>query len=293
MKKIAVHIAHAAFLPERAATLERLRQQLAPQTDRVHVYRSEKREHASVWATRMYGAAAVEDADAAIFLNDDVEVSSYLVTAVEAMIEQRTSRMISLHTVHPLARGLAEAGQRWLSTYHVTGPGYVFRKGVARQVLDYYAAAPKGWTSKVNEDNVLIQFAFRHREPIWNSIPALVRHDVHVPSSLGYDDHPGRVSAVPWTDELFAGDVLGRPDYWASPVAFVETHWTPTETLLTTEIAVSLGMDPEMCWWCGERPFAIGSPKTGARMCVGCLYGAVGVVFNAAHEIAAAKGSRS
>lgn len=285
--KIAVHVAHAAFLPERKFTLERLLGQLDAQKCKPIVHRSETREHACVWATRMYTLAAASGADAEIYLNDDVEVAPCLIEAVREMISQSTSRMLSLHAVHPMAASLAQAGQRWLKTYHVTGPAYVFRKGVCREALAYYAETPKTWNQRVNEDNVLIQLAFRHREPIWNSIPALVVHDSSIPSSLGYDNHPGRVTPVPWRDPLFEGIDLRAG--WEAPaeVPYLETHWTSTRTLLAEEVCVNLGVDPQTCWWCLQRPAFMGSDKSGARLCAKCLHDATGTCLNMAMQAAA------
>jgi len=139
--RISIHIAHAEWMPERKDTLARLMAQLEPQGVRPHVHRSQNREHSSVWATRMYKAAAAGRCEADVFLNDDVEVSPHLVAAVRAQLQAPTSRIVSLHTVHPVARSLAESGLRWMRTYHVTGPAYYFRRGTAQQALDYLASA--------------------------------------------------------------------------------------------------------------------------------------------------------
>ena len=288
-KRVTVHVAHAEFLPERKETLARLMGQLEDQCRPV-VHRSTQREHASVWATRVYAACAAEDADAAIVLNDDVEVSGDLVGAVAAMLDAATSRMISLHPVHPMGRSLAEAGLRWFATYHLTGPGYVLRKGVAKELLAYYRETPKHWNTKNNEDNVAIQLAFRHREPIWNAMPALLVHDTTVPSSLGYDNHPSRVTTVPWTDAMFKKLDLRSWETWdpgKAEVPFLETHWTDHRTLVAHELCNDLGIPPEWCWWCLERPASFGSPKSGARMCPKCLHDTVGGVINTAMKGAA------
>ena len=288
--RVTVHIAHAAFLPERAATLDRLYSQLAPQMGKrkAVVHRSEEREHASVWARRVYAAVAAENADAAIVLNDDVEISDELVAAATVMLEQPTSRIISLHCVHPMARSLAESGQKWLRTYHVSGPAYIMRKGAAAEAQRYYDETPQRWNGAVNEDTVLIQMMFRHREPVWNSLPALVTHDTAVPSSLGYDNHAGRATAVAWHDrELWPESAtrdLSSPEFWRpeGEIPFLPTHWTPDETLLSHEIANDLGIGPTICWWCRKVPAAFGSPQSGARMCHVCLHATVGGVINAA-----------
>lgn len=295
--RISIHIAHAAWLPERKATLERLLAQLEPQGIVPFVYRSEEREHSSVWATRMYSTAAPGKCDADIFLNDDIEVSGQLVAAVRAQFQSETSRIVSLHTVHPIARSLAEAGERWMSTYHVTGPAYWFRRGVAAQVMRYYGECPKAWTSKANEDNVLISFMFRHREPVWNSLPGLVQHDTGVPSSLGYENHPNRTCCVPWNDKALYQSLpphaLVDPEWWhpRADVPFLDTHWTQTKTLISQEVCNDLGVPPEFCWWCLARPAAFGSPKSGARLCAKCLHDTMGGVINTAMERIQAAGT--
>ena len=293
--RIAVHIAHAAFLPERGASLARLIGQLRPQGVRPVVHRSETTEHASIWARRIYEAAAAENADGTIVLNDDVEVSPHLIEAVEGILDDKTSRMVSLHAVHPMCRSLAEAGRAWFATYHLTGPGYLLRRGAARELRDYYAAAPARWTSNVNEDNVAIQLAFRHREPIWNTIPALVLHDESLPSTLGYEKHPMRVTPVPWMDPLFDPKEIRDPRRWlvTDPVPFLETHWTKRETLLATEIAVSLGIDPSRCWWCLERQASFGAERSGARMCGRCVQDIVGHTINASSKDGSVQVQRS
>jgi len=288
--RITLHVAHAKFLPERAETLARLLGQLEAQGLRAVVHESVKREHASVWATRIYKAIAAEDPEMACILNDDVDVSPHLAAAMHAWVRMPTSRILSLHTVHPMARSLAEAGQRWLSTYHVTGPGYIFRKGVARQVLEYYARAPRQCVTAWNEDNILIQFMYKLREPVWNCIPALVVHDVTVPSSLGYENHPQRTASVPWTDALFKDANFSWTDQWNpgdKPVPYLETHWTPTSTLDTNEVAFTLGIDPMQCYWCLERLALFGSEKSGARICPKCIHEILGSLINAATRKAA------
>lgn len=284
--RISIHIAHAAWMPERKDTLARLLAQLEPQGVRPTVHRSEDREHSSVWAVRMYRAAAAAKCKADVFLNDDVEVSPHLVAAVRAQLQAPTSRIVSLHTVHPIARSLAEAGQRWMRTYHVTGPAYYFREGAAQQVLDYYADVPKAWSGKANEDNVMISFLFRHREPAWNAMPGLVQHDTGVPSSLGYENHPQRVCCVPWNDRALysGGEALGDPEFWRpdGEVPFLDTHWTQTGTLVRQEVCNDLGIAPEVCWWCLKRPAQFGSPTSGATMCNPCFHDTMGGILNAA-----------
>lgn len=293
--RVTVHVAHAAWLPERAQTLERLLDELAPQLGKrkAVVHRSEQREHSSVWATRVYAACEAERSRAQVVLNDDVKVSPDLLAAVEAMCEQPTSRFISLHTVHPMARSLAESGQRWLRAYHVTGPAYLLREGAAGEALQYYAETPKAWNTRVQEDNVLSQLAYRHREPVWQSIPALVTHDTSVPSSLGTAEHAGRMTQVAWDDADLWGD---QPKGWlrdaagwrtqAESIPVLPTQWGPVEALARQEACNALGIAPEICFWCAEKPAVFGSPKTGARICHQCFHATFTGVLNAALKVA-------
>ena len=292
MSRITIHVAHSQWAPERKATLERLMSQLEPQKARVTVHRSVQREHASVWATRMYAAAVAEDAEVTLFLNDDVEVSPDLVAAIDAQTAQSTSEIVSLHATHPIAPSLAEAGQRWFSTWHVTGPAYYFRRGTAKRALAYYKAAPKAWSGTFHEDNILINYCWRRMDPIWNSLPSLVTHDTTVPSSLGFDKHPGRCTEVQWSKPEFAGLDITKPDFWKSvgEVPFLDTSWTTTPTLMTTEIANMLGCGPEMCWFCLKVPFALGSVESGARICLQCHFNLLANVYkNAGQAIARAQ----
>lgn len=286
-KRVAVAIAHAAFLPERAKTLDRLCSQLDGQGAKFHISRSEKREHASVWAKRLwqYGAKCEEQgAEATVYLNDDVEISPNLIDAVDAMLTvPDISRMVSLHAVHPSARSLADAGQRFLATYHLTGPGYVFQRGQSAAMLHALESAPGAYRTTHNEDELCIFEAHRRREPIWNSLPGLVKHDTGVPSSLGYDNHPGRVCVVPWDAPEFEGHDVTYPGYWQEgglPL-FVPTHWTSEEALTMAEVDYTLGLGPYACWWCGKAKAQIRSEETGARLCLGCVQKHVNGVMGA------------
>jgi hypothetical protein len=80
---------------------------------------------------------------------------------------------------------------------------------MAETLLDYWSKLPWQWASTVNEDNVAIQWAYENNKPIYQTIPALVRHDTSVNSTLGYDHHDYRRPSVPWTDEP-----VTDPSYW-------------------------------------------------------------------------------
>jgi hypothetical protein len=236
--RVAIGIAHAAFLPERVESRRALLRVIpvVPGVP-VHVSMSTEREHARVWARRLWQWAAEVDAESTILLNDDVSVAPELVDAVIAMTDALPGEIISLHTQLPAARSLAEAGQRWLRSYWCSGPGYVLPRGVARRLVEWLDACPTALAEHWNEDGYCQMLAWSQRRPIWHCIPGLVQHDVSVPSTLGYDNDPLRTTCVPWTDPLFAGLDLRAPEMWRpdGPSTFVENPWMTTQQLVPLE----------------------------------------------------------
>lgn len=290
-RRLVVGIANATWDPRRKPALERLVEQLRAQGIEPHVSESHERETAYVWALRLWRWAAAQDADA-ILLNDDVEVCPVLLQAVDAILDVPTSGLVSLHITNPSARGVAHAGDRWLRTYHLTGPAYLVRRGTAPSLVRWWTETkPQEFVRTINEDNAAIYHAFRLREPIWNAIPALVTHDVTIPSTLNYEDHPQRRTPVPWSDPLFSRHDLTKgwePKGKDAP-AFVETSWMHTSALKTTEISLTLGLDPITCMFCGKRPMSFGSAITGIRMCFHCLRDATAGFMNSSADAAAEK----
>jgi hypothetical protein len=265
--KIAIGIAHAEFLWERRESLSRLLRAVPE----AHVSVSKEREHASVWAKRLWEWADAQDADATILLNDDITVHPELREIVAAMVTAVPGETISLHTSVPVAASLATAGQRWLRSYWLTGPGYVLPRGGARRLLDWSAAAPRNLVATSNEDAIGIHEAWSRQRPIWGSIPAFVEHDVSVPSTLGYDRHPLRKSGIPWTSPHFAGAPFTDPSYWkpAGEPALVPNPWMTHDAMARTERLVREGNS--LCVMCVARPGVVASPASDAMICLTCL----------------------
>ncbi len=225
---VAIVVAHAAFLPERRATLQRLRNQIGPGQ---YVSVSETREHASTWSRRLYNVGASTSADFVCLLNDDVEVCPDFVRVLEAMHSVRPNDALALHTTFPMARDLDRACQRWFRSFWITGPAYSFPMARLKRLQDYVARAPRWFTESRNEDNIAMQWLWSEQTPAWHPIPAVVKHDVTVPSSLGYDNHPLRQPTYTWEDTPSAE--LTTPSFWmpkGTPLLF-ECPWMPAEAL--------------------------------------------------------------
>ena len=238
--RVSIGIAHASWAPGRKETLQRLLGQLGGA--KVHVSVSEDREHARVWARRLWKWASTQDGPT-ILLNDDVEVSPDLVAAVEAMLQVLPGEIISLHSQLPVARSLAGANQRWLRSYWLSGPGYVLPSGTPKKLLEWMSATPDSILDSWNEDGYANLFSWGMRRPVWHSLPALVAHDVNVSSTLGYDNHKYRSTLVPWTDPLFRGAPLHKTAYWepSCPPVFVQNPWMSTQDLRTIDAQRDLG----------------------------------------------------
>ncbi len=228
MVKVAIVVAHAGFLHERQATLSRLRDQIGPGQ---YVAVSQQREHASTWSKRLYTVGAATGADFVCFLNDDVTVAPDFVDVLTAMHSAHPNEVLALHTTFPMAEDLDAACQRWFRSYWVTGPAYSMPMTRLRALQAYIARLPRWFTESRNEDNVAMQWLWSEQTPAWHQIPAVVKHDVTVPSSLGYDHHPLRQPLYTWEHTPTAE--LTTPSFWmpkGRPILF-ECPWMPTQVL--------------------------------------------------------------
>ena len=119
----------AEWAPERRPGLARLQAQLPGAI----TLASPVREHASVWALRAWRKAAAHDGPTVI-LNDDVTVCPDFPAVVAAMLAAVPDQVIALHTTIAIAPSLAACGERWVRSYWLTGPGYVFPPGAAARL---------------------------------------------------------------------------------------------------------------------------------------------------------------
>lgn len=275
----------AGWAPNRRPALAKLQAQIP----HAHTLTSQVREHASTWAVRAWKWAAGHGGPA-VFLNDDVTVCPDFPRVVAAMLEAVPDQVIALHTTAPTAPSLAMCGERWLRSYWLTGPGYILPAGAAARLLKWLAAAPKQLVASVNEDNLIMHWAWSEQRPVWHCIPALVQHDVSVPSTLGYDEHPGRQTNVPWDapvcDDFLFGGGLTHSDAWyvspcAEPPLLVECPWMPTLQLARVERAFHAR--PELCCLCHSRDGGL-TAGSGARVCPTCVTNCVGALANLAQN---------
>jgi hypothetical protein len=215
-----IAIAHAAWDSRRETAFRELETKVSPDA----VFTSEEPERSHVWAKRIwrYVAQAPEN-DLWIVLNDDVDVCPHFREVLTAQIVgcPAAAGHRALHTTHEAAPGY---DQPWIRSYWMTGPGYELTPYLAQMMLAFWDSHPE-LTTDANEDIAGIYWAYENRVPFWHPIPAIVRHRTEVPSTLGYDKHPHRVTNVPWDHPLYENCSLTEPTYWALLPKRVEIPW--------------------------------------------------------------------
>lgn len=196
------------------------------------VVASAEKQHANVWAKGIW--KTIQDVEAknpsvsaTIILNDDVICHPEMMRVVGTLHDRMAQTVLSLHGNFPLMRQHALRGARLLRCYWPSGPAMLFPRGFAGDLLEWLATIPQDWfAGDVNEDGAIAAFLWKRQTPTITTIPALVKHDVSVPSTLaGYDDHPNRTSWVPWLEEGVAGFPVPEKWDWDAPIPYVSVPW--------------------------------------------------------------------
>ena len=278
-----IGIAHAAFYPERVESLKRLLASIGEDDahDEVCVFHSVRREHAHIWVRRLLEWAATQTRPVTL-LNDDVTVCPDFRRVVDAIAFAWPSRLVSLHLAGPEVAKKAREGFHMLSSYWLSGPGYIIWPDQAESILNFMDKMPKEFAESVNEDNFIIQWAWSQQVPMLGTIPALVKHDTSVPSTLGYDHLPLRTSSVSFDQVEFAGAQLTSSSYWddGRNPPYIENPWLPTALLVQLQRWIrDPGLIPAakpnafngLCWFCCSKPAVIASDLSGCKLCGECL----------------------
>ena len=137
----------------------------------------------------------------------------------------------------------------------------------AASLLEWCARAPASLTRNTNEDNWAIHWSWDRQEPIWSCIPGIVEHDTSIPSTLGYDGHPNRTTAVPW-----GAEPLTDPAYWRqdAPPPWVPNPWMDVGALIQFRKWVKEGV--KVCEMCCRESAVVGSATSqiGVRCLAAC-----------------------
>ncbi len=267
MVKIEYAIAHCQWDERRHATLRRLIQAL-PGTGML--FDSREPEHANVWAKRVWSVVATwdsahPDTGGTVILNDDVIPHPELLSFVAQLCELLPGRFLSLHCQFPQIEQAAFMGTRLARCYWPSGPAMFFPRGFARKLLDWLETVPPQWfAGDVNEDGAIASFLWSQQTPAFCSIPALVRHDTTVPSTLGYDGHPNRTSPVDW--ETYPVRPWTSDDVESAP--HIDVPWLGKDGLRHLGDALR-GVYP-LCGLCHNAASALMNDRRKTGVCGGC-----------------------
>jgi hypothetical protein len=130
---------------------------------------------------------------------------------------------------------------------------------------------PDWFAGDVNEDGAIASWLWSRQTPAYVTIPALVRHDTTVPSTLGYDNHAFRSSAVDWA-ECKPGWTL--VDVERAP--YVSVPWMSDVTFAALGQALR-GAAP-LCGFCKMQAAHVVNIKRQTGVCGGCALAIKGAV---------------
>jgi hypothetical protein len=237
--KISLSIVHAPWIPERAASMARLREDLGV-TEYAEIDRSgwtpagpyyEETARAPkawwVWHELQMRWSAASGADWCFFLQDDAIIppAATFWPALVAMCEGSSAKVICMHNGHPAARGLFVNGERSYTTNDgLVGQFYGMKRELVDDFLgwrvDELVDGEKPGMQRLTEDTLLALFCQDRGLRMWHPIPTLYDHDLRIGSTNdGFDAHLYRAPQVCWHDARRVDFVIeGRdPNWWAKP----------------------------------------------------------------------------
>jgi hypothetical protein len=237
MTTIALAVPHCPWDPHRVKSLQRVRQACGLRNDvDDHPHLAAFRLFAEVgptpphvWSGKLFQWAAEQGADWVVQVQDDVVPCPDFVDVAKAALSEAGKAgadVVGFFTIAPPAANFAAMGCNWLTTTDwMTGPAWAIRPSFAREFVQFKNLRMRdGWADRVkenslNEDTLLGLGCAALGRRIWNPLPALVDHDVTVPSHYTRmaADHPYNRSSYSW--ERWAKDRhdvadLKDPAFW-------------------------------------------------------------------------------
>ena len=234
MTTVSLSIIHAAHMPERQRSLDRLLSQLAPSppwllATLIHRERELPRDPKTGfgWASRAWAAASRGPASGAefhLFLNDDVLPSPTFWTSLQAILRWLPQNAaLGLGTVDPIQRIERDAGKRYCHP-GIVGWGYGLWHHHIRKVSSTEMDLPDDHRSPHShdecpadchwwhEDAWLTEFLHDENVEIWHPIPSILDHDTTVLSAYDNDHHKNRTAQVHWRD--YSESDLTSLEFW-------------------------------------------------------------------------------
>jgi hypothetical protein len=219
---ISISIAHARHIPERRASLQRMIAQLEGQ-EALSIYIEDQPGKPCEWSLRQWQGALQMPATHCVMLNDDLLLCDDFVEVCKRIALARPMHIVNLYNTHPIAKIAYAEGRSWLTSPDgLIGNAYMMPAAGLRAFLAWREAAlTPGAAELLSEDQLINLFAMAHRALIWQTVPALVDHDVSIPSCFG-NKQMRRPEIPPQKDML---SVNWETDALHAGLAFKGNHW--------------------------------------------------------------------
>ena len=174
----------ADWVPERAASLERLKAQLGHRPVYYREFRD--REPNWSWSGKLWEWGLRCARAHLVQLQDDVVVGPEFWPTLRAMVDERPDDIIGLESV------LAPSSPWYTSGDGLIGVGYVLPPDVLAWLIDWREGLRPGAIQSLNEDQLLGLYAHVSGRRIWHPVPTIIDHDVEIVSTYGNDHHSHR-----------------------------------------------------------------------------------------------------
>lgn len=184
--KLEIGISHAPHMPGRKESLARL---LPSILGRQSVHLEDRPGHHSAWSLLLWkGVLAAGDANGAthaMFLQDDVIPCDSFLDNVHSVIEAKPTNLINLYNAHPLSVTAKEMGFSWCTSPDgLIGNAYILPIEMLREFVEYRTTKlSDAIVQEGGEDRLINLFAMDRGYLVWSTVPALVDHDLTVPST--------------------------------------------------------------------------------------------------------------
>jgi hypothetical protein len=185
----AVGIPHTPWVPERAASMDRLIRDLGMPLSREMVCAKlfQEREPNWSWSQKLWGWACSTGATHLLQIQDDVIVGPEFWPTLLAMVEAKPDDVIGLESVLGI-------GTQWYSTSDgLIGVAYVVPIRLLRDFITWRSTELRADGYKLlNEDTLLGLWCFVTGRRILHPSVTIVDHDTELASSYGNDRHSHR-----------------------------------------------------------------------------------------------------
>jgi hypothetical protein len=179
------------------------------------------------WSERVFEWLASANADFAMQIQEDAEVSPNFWAIVRAILEALppVADIVGLHVVHPETQALAANDIRLFTTADaLVGVCWAMRGATMREFVEWRRTQLEdGWRNPVppkglpgiTEDTMIALFAMATGRKIYHPTIAPVDHDTSMASVWGNDDHENRRPRVSWKHADETGlKMLADPYFW-------------------------------------------------------------------------------